>query len=99
MMPNSIPQNPEQPVRFRLYIVDATTKSVAAYRNLKALCEQRFPGGYEIELVDLQENPGLAKQDNVVAVPTVVKVEPKPEKRVVGDLSNTERASHGLSLG
>lgn len=97
-MLNSLPPNPEQRVRFRLYVVDATAKSVTAYRNLKALCEQRFPGRYEIEVLDLQENPGLAKQDNVVAIPTVVKIEPKPEKRIVGDVSNTERATHGLSL-
>ena len=97
-MLNPLPENPEQPNRFRLYVVDRTAKSVTAYRNLKALCEERFPGRYEIEVVDLHENPGLAKRDNVVAIPTVVKIEPKPEKRVVGDLSNTERASHGLSL-
>ena len=97
-MLNSLPQNPEQRVRFRLYVVDSTAKSVTAYRNLKALCEQRFPGRYEIEVVDLRETPGRAKQDNVVAIPTVVKIEPKPEKRIVGDVSNTERATHGLSL-
>lgn len=85
-------------VELRLYIAGQTPRSVAAFANLKKLCEEHLPGRYKIEVIDLLEHPQLAAGDQIVAVPTLVKVLPEPLRRVVGDLSNTERALVGLQL-
>jgi len=85
-------------VELRLYIAGQTPRSVAAFANLKKLCEEHLPGRYKIEVIDLLEHPQLAAGDQIVAVPTLVKMLPEPLRRVVGDLSNTERALVGLQL-
>ena len=82
----------------RLYIAGLTPKSVAAFANLKKLCEEHLPGRYKIEVIDLMQHPQLAAGDQIVAIPTVVRKLPKPLRRIVGDLSNTERALVGLQL-
>jgi circadian clock protein KaiB len=102
------PQNSEaQPVgasgqcefwELRLYIAGQSAKSVAAIANLKRLCEEHLPGQYRIELVDLLVNPQLAKGDQIVAIPTLVRKLPNPIRKVIGDLSNVERAMVGLQL-
>jgi len=85
-------------VELRLYIAGQTPRSADAFANLKKLCEEHLPGRYKIEVIDLLEHPQLAAGDQIVAVPTLVKMLPEPLRRVVGDLSNTERALVGLQL-
>ena len=82
----------------RLYIAGRTPKSVTAIDNLKRLCEEYLPGRYQIEVIDLIENPQLAAGDQIVAIPTLVRRLPEPLRRIVGDLSNTERTLVGLQL-
>ena len=82
----------------RLYIAGQTPRSVAAFANLKKLCEEHLPGRYKIEVVDLMQHPQLAAGDQIVAIPTLVRKLPEPLRRIVGDLSNTERALVGLQL-
>jgi circadian clock protein KaiB len=69
-----------------------------AFANLKTLCEERLPGRYEIEIIDLVEHPSLARTDNVLAIPTLVLRLPAPERKIIGDLSNTERVLNCLRL-
>lgn len=82
----------------RLYVAGQTAKSIAAYTNLKRICEQHLAGRYHIELIDLVKNPQLAKGDQILAIPTLVRKLPTPIKKIIGDLSNTERALVGLDL-
>ncbi|MHB0969805.1 MAG: circadian clock KaiB family protein [Thermoanaerobaculia bacterium] len=82
----------------RLYVAGQTPKSVAALRNLRAICDEHLAGRYHIEIVDLIENPRLASGDQILAIPTLVRKLPEPLKRIIGDLSNTERVLVGLDL-
>jgi circadian clock protein KaiB len=82
----------------RLYIAGQTPRSVAAFANLKRLCEEHLPGRYKIEVIDLMQHPQLAAGDQIVAIPTLVRKLPEPLRRIVGDLSNTERTLMGLQL-
>jgi len=82
----------------RLYVAGETPKSVAALANLTAFCEQHLAGRYTIEVIDLVEHPGLAKVDQILAIPTLVRRQPSPERKIIGDLSNTERIFIGLEL-
>jgi circadian clock protein KaiB len=82
----------------RLYVAGQTPKSVRAFENLKRLCEEHLPGQYSIELVDLVANPRLAKEDQILAIPTLVRKLPDPIRKIIGDLSDTERALVGLQL-
>ena len=82
----------------RLYIAGQTPKSVTAIANLKRLCEEHLVGRYQIEVIDLVQNPQLAAGDQIVAIPTLVRRLPEPLRRIVGDLSNTERTLVGLQL-
>ena len=82
----------------RLYVAGQTPKSIAAFNNLKRLCEEHLPGRYKIEVIDLVQNPKLAKDDQIVAIPTLVRKLPDPIRRIIGDLSNTERTLVGLQL-
>ena len=82
----------------RLYVAGQTPKSMAAFANLKKLCEEHLAGRYTIEVVDLMKHPQLAAGDQIVAIPTLVRKLPEPLRRIVGDLSNTERALVGLQL-
>jgi circadian clock protein KaiB len=83
----------------RLFVSNRTPKSVAAFKNLKRMCEEHLAGNYRIEVIDLIEQPLLAREEQIVAIPTVVRRRPLPMRRVVGDLSNTERTLRGLQLG
>jgi circadian clock protein KaiB len=82
----------------RLYVAGQTPKSLAAIANLKKLCEAHLPGRYEIDIVDLMQNPSLAQRDQIVAIPTLIRQLPEPIKRIIGDLSNTERVLVGLDI-
>lgn len=82
----------------RLYVAGQTKKSLAAFANLKEICEKYLGGRYRIEVVDLLENPQLARGDQILAVPTLVRRLPPPIKKIIGDLSNTERVLVGLDL-
>jgi circadian clock protein KaiB len=82
----------------RLYVAGQTPKSVTAFSNLKKLCEEHLEGKYKIEVIDLLKNPQLAKGDQIFAIPTLVRKLPQPLKKVIGDLSNTERVLVGLDL-
>jgi circadian clock protein KaiB len=84
--------------RLRLYVAGQTPKSTLAFRNLKQICDEHLLGRYEIEIVDLLENPQLARGDQILAVPTLVRRLPEPIKKIIGDLSNTERVLVGLDL-
>jgi len=82
----------------RLYTAGQTPKSIAAFKNLKTICEEHLPGRYKIEVVDLMLNPRLAKEDQIVAIPTLVRKLPDPLRKIIGDLSDVERTLVGLQL-
>jgi circadian clock protein KaiB len=82
----------------RLYVAGQTPKCVRAFENLKRICEEHLAGHYHIEMVDLLQNPQLARGDQIFAVPTLVRRLPEPIKKIIGDLSNTERVLVGLDL-
>jgi circadian clock protein KaiB len=82
----------------RLYVAGTTPKSVKAFANLKQICEEHLAGQYRIEVIDLVENPRLAQQDQIVAIPTLVRKLPKPMRKIIGDLANTERVLVGLEI-
>ncbi|MBA2320998.1 MAG: circadian clock protein KaiB [Deltaproteobacteria bacterium] len=82
----------------RLYIAGQTPRSVAAFRNLKRVCEDYLAGRYEIEVIDLLVNPRLAKDHQIIAIPTLVRTLPDPVRKVIGDLSDIERTLVGLDL-
>ncbi len=82
----------------RLYVAGHTPKSVTAFSNLKKICEEHMAGKYHIEVIDLVKNPQLAKGDQILAIPTLVRSLPPPLKKIIGDLSNTLRVLVGLDL-
>ncbi len=82
----------------RLYVAGQSPKSLRALANLKRLCEEHLDSDYEIEVVDLLENPRLAAGDEIVAIPTLVRRLPKPMRKIIGDLSDPERVIVGLQL-
>lgn len=82
----------------RLYVAGQTARSLQAFDNLKRICEEHLAGRYHIEIVDLLENPGLARGDQILALPAVVRQLPPPVKKIIGDFSNAERVLVGLDL-
>ena len=82
----------------RLYVAGQTPKSLIALANLRRICDEHMNGQYNIEVIDLMENPQLAQRDQIVAIPTLVRELPSPLKRIIGDLSNTERVLVGLDI-
>ena len=84
--------------QLRLYVAGRTPKSILALTNLKQICEDHLHGRYEIEIIDLLENPQLAQGDQILALPTLVRRLPEPIKKIIGDLSNKERVLVGLDL-
>jgi circadian clock protein KaiB len=89
---------PPEVWELRLYVAGQSAKSLAAFSNLKRICEEHLPGRYSIEVIDLVEQPQLAAGDQIVAIPTLVRKLPEPLRKIVGDLSNTERTLVGLQL-
>jgi circadian clock protein KaiB len=82
----------------RLYIAGETAKCMAAFSNLERLCEEHLKGRYRIEVIDLLQDPQLARGDQILAIPTLVRKLPTPIKKIIGDLSNEERVLVGLDL-
>ena len=82
----------------RLYVAGQTPKSITAFANLKKICEEHLQGKYRIEVIDLVENPKLAAGDQILAIPTLVRKLPEPVRKIIGDLSNTERVLVGLDI-
>lgn len=82
----------------RLYVAGQTPKSIAAFSNLKRICEEHLTGRYHIEIINLIENPKLARDHQIVAIPTLVRKLPSPIRKIIGDLSDVERTLVGLDL-
>lgn len=82
----------------RLYVAGQTPKSMEAFSNLKKICEERLAGRYQIEVIDLLVNPQLAQDDQILAIPTLVRKLPQPVRKIIGDMSDTERVLIGLDL-
>jgi len=82
----------------RLYVAGQTPNSMRAFANLKKICEEHLKGKYTIEVIDLMKNPQLAAGDQILAIPTLVRKLPEPLKKIIGDLSNTERVLVGLDI-
>lgn len=97
---SSAPSTEQKPKAWelRLYVAGQTPNSLTAFANLKKICEEHMAGKYRIEVIDLLENPTLARGDQILAVPTLVRKLPEPVKKIIGDLSNTERVLVGLDL-
>jgi len=92
------PAKPADVWKLRLYVAGQTPKSLTAFANLKRLGEEHLKGRFTIEVIDLLETPRLAKDDQILAVPTLVRKLPQPVRKIIGDLSNTERVLVGLDL-
>ena len=90
-------QEPEQYLLL-LYVAGASPKCITALINLKKICNEHLQGQFKIELIDLLENPKLAQNDQILAIPTLVRKLPEPIRKIIGDLSNTERVLIGLNL-
>ena len=84
--------------QLRLYVAGKTPKSLTAFGNLKQICENHLKGRYSIEVIDLAEQPHLSKGDQILAIPTLVRKLPPPVRKIIGDLSDTERVLVGLDL-
>ncbi|HNQ25848.1 MAG TPA: circadian clock KaiB family protein [Methanoregulaceae archaeon] len=82
----------------RLYVAGQTQNSLAAFANLKKICETHLGGQYRIEVIDLLKNPQLAKDHQIIAVPTLIRQLPEPVKKIIGNLSNTEKVLVGLDI-
>ncbi len=93
-----MPTEAKKEWELRLYVAGMTPKCVEAFANLKKICEEHLKGCYSIEIIDLLENPRLAQGDQILAIPTLVRKLPEPVKKIIGDLSNTERVLVGLDL-
>ncbi len=88
----------EELFELRLYVAGRTPKAVRAFANLQKICNEHLAGRYSIEVVDLLENPQLGRGDQILAIPTLVRRLPEPIRKIIGDLSNTERVLVGLDL-
>ncbi|MES1174750.1 MAG: circadian clock KaiB family protein [Myxococcales bacterium] len=88
----------EERWNLRLYVAGETPKCVQAFEHLKRICEEHLQGRYAIEVIDLLKNPTLASGDQIIAIPTLVRQLPPPVKKIIGDLTNTERVIVGLNL-
>ncbi len=93
-----IPASGEEFWDLRLYVAGQTPKSMTALANLKKMCEEHLAGRYKIEVIDLVRNPQLARSDQILAIPTLVRRLPEPMRKIIGDLSNEERVLVGLDV-
>jgi len=97
--PRAVAKSPKtRRLQLRLYVAGQTPRSIAALANLKQACEERVPGKYEIEIIDLLKKPQLASGDQILAVPTLVRSLPPPIRKIIGDLSNKEKLLIGLDI-
>jgi len=98
MKHKTVEQTEAEQWNLRLYVAGQTSRSLTAFANLKKICEEYLKGQYTIEVIDLLKNPKLAKGDQILAIPTLVRKLPQPVRKIIGDLSNTERVLVGLDL-
>jgi circadian clock protein KaiB len=91
-------QAQEKGYNLRLYVAGQTPKSMAAIANIRKLCDEYLPGRYSIDIVDLMKDPALAQRHQIIAIPTLIRELPEPIRRIIGDLSNTQRVLMGLDL-
>ena len=91
-------EEPGEVIDLKLYVAGQTPRSKAAFANLKKICEEHLEGRYRIEVIDLMVNPQLARSDQIFAIPTLVRKLPAPVRKIIGDLSQTERVLIGLDL-
>jgi circadian clock protein KaiB len=96
--PRARSRRKEKTWELRLYVAGQTPKSLAAFANLKKICEEHLAGQYHIEVIDLLKKPQLASGDQILAIPTLVRKLPQPIRKIIGDLSDTERVLVGLNL-
>jgi len=96
--PRTKPRSPAKNWELRLYVAGQTPKSLTAFANLKKICEEHLAGEYHIEVIDLLKEPQLASGDQILAIPTLVRKLPSPIRKIIGDLSNTERVLVGLDF-
>jgi len=89
--------DPER-VELRLYVAGKSPKSMTAIENLRQVCEEYLPGRYDVELIDLVEHPRLARGDEIIAIPTLVRRLPEPIRKIIGDLSDTDQVLVGLQI-
>lgn len=89
---------PDEHWNLRLYVAGQSPRSLAAFANLKKICSEYLPGKYSIEVIDLLEHPQLAAGDQIIAIPTLIRKLPTPMRKIIGDLSNTDRVLVGLDL-
>lgn len=94
----SEPHKDKERYILRLYVTGSTNRSVFAIENLKKICEEYLEGRYELEVIDLYQKPSLAQGDQIIAAPTLIKQLPLPFRRIIGDMSNTEKVLFGLDL-
>ena len=99
-MPNETQMDADSPqtIELTLYVAGQTPKSVAAIRNLERICAEHGDGGFTVKVVDLKENPRLAREHNIVAIPTLVRQLPVPIQKIIGDLSDTQKVLVHLQL-
>ena len=90
--------NPEEFWELRLYVAGQTPRCLLAFSNLKKICETHLAGRYTIQVIDLLKNPQLSRGDQILAIPTLVRRLPEPVRKIIGDLSNTERTLVGLDI-
>lgn len=96
--PRTRAKRSQKAYELRLYVAGQTPKSLAAFANLRKICEENMPGQYRIEVIDLLKKPQLASGDQILAIPTLVRKLPEPIKKIIGDLSDTERVLVGLDI-
>ncbi len=82
----------------RLYVTGSTPRSMMAINKVKTICEEHLKGRYELEVIDIYQNPALAAGDQIIAIPTLIKMLPAPRRRIIGDMTNTEKVLLGLDL-
>jgi len=95
---DSWPTEVTERLELRLYVAGQTPRCVEAFSHLRRICDEHLEGRYSIEVIDLLKNPTLAAGDQIIAIPTLVRKLPRPMKKIIGDLSNTERVLVGLNL-
>lgn len=95
---NTEGEAPDEFWNLRLYVAGQSQKSITAFANLTKICEEHLDGKYRIEVIDLLQNPQLARGDQIIAIPTLIRKLPEPLKRIIGDLANTERVLVGLDI-
>jgi len=91
-------QGSRQAYVLRLFVAGMTSRSTRAVANIRAICEEHFPGAYDLEVINLYERPGMASGEQIIAAPTCVKELPPPARRVIGDMSNSTRVLEGLDM-